>query len=139
MIKNEKLKFLNILLWLGSAAATIGIFNLWSRYLREDDIGLLIEFAVVTVVSLVFLYLISGKKTFSLTGRKLLTTVRILLPTLIFPVFFMAAGALSSLMERPAPNPDWLRDLLIFAASMFLVGIYEETVFRACAADVLCL
>ena len=60
MIKNEKPKFLNILLWLDSAAAMIGIFNLWSRYLREDDIGLLIEFAVVTVVSLVFLYLILG-------------------------------------------------------------------------------
>ena len=135
MIKNEKLKFLNILLWIVSAAAMIGLFELWSRFFKEDIYGLLLEFAVVTAAMFLFLYLISGKKTFSKMGSATFYTVKTLLPSLVFPGMFMLFGLISLTTDRPELNPDWKMDLLLFAAEMFLVGVYEETCYRACSAD----
>ncbi|MBO4900920.1 MAG: hypothetical protein J5509_11595 [Lachnospiraceae bacterium] len=65
MIKNEKLKWLNVIFWLASVGAMIGLMIGLGNYLDGSDIGLLIEFVIITVVTLAFLYLISGKKTFT--------------------------------------------------------------------------
>jgi hypothetical protein len=65
MIKNDKLKWLNVIFWLASVGAMIGLMIGLGRYLDDSDIGLLIEFVIITIVTLAFLYLISGKKTFT--------------------------------------------------------------------------
>jgi hypothetical protein len=43
----------------------IGLMILGGRLLEEDNKGLLIEFSIITIVTLIYLFLISGKKTFS--------------------------------------------------------------------------
>ena len=65
MIKKEKPKVLNIFLWLASIFFMLGIMEFSSRFiLEENNFTLLIEFIIITVVTLFFLYLISGKKLF---------------------------------------------------------------------------
>ena len=89
MIKNEKLKWINILLWLASVASMIGLMILGSWVLVEDNVGLLIEFVVITLVTMIFLYLISGKKTFTFLNNRTGYTVKMLFPTLIFSIDFI--------------------------------------------------
>ena len=137
MIRNEKRKWLNILLWLASVGAMIGLMILGGNVLKEDEFGLFIEFLVITVVSLGFLYLISGKKTFTFLNNQTGYTVRMLLPTLILSVVFCLMGVINQLMEKQPFQPNWPVNLLFSAANMFLVGVYEETCFRACACDAL--
>jgi membrane protease YdiL (CAAX protease family) len=137
MIKNEKLKWLNILLWLASVASMIGLMILGSRVLEEDNLGLFIEFVIITIVTLLYLYLISGKKTFTFLNNQTGYTVKMLLPTLIFSAVFGFFGLLEAVIEKPPFMPDWQFNLVLAAANMFLVGIYEEGCFRACACDAL--
>ncbi len=59
---NSNKKYLNIVLYIASVLAMIGLMILGSRILAEDNFGLVIEFSVITVVTLLFLYLISGKR-----------------------------------------------------------------------------
>ena len=137
MIKNKNLKWINVLIWLASVVSMIGLMIFSGRVVKEDNVGLLIEFVVITIVTLFFLYLVSGKKTFTFLNNETGYTVRMLLPTLIFSAVFVLFGLLSVLFEKPALNPNWIPDLLIAAATMFLVGVYEEGCFRACACDAL--
>lgn len=137
MIKNEKLKWVNILIWLASAASMIGLMILGSYLLTEDNAGLFLEFTVITIVTLLFLFLISGKKTFSFLNNRTLYTVKMLFPTLIFSMIFGIFGLLEVFFERPPVRPDWPVNVAIAAANMFLVGVYEEGCFRACACDAL--
>ncbi|MBQ6479353.1 MAG: CPBP family intramembrane metalloprotease [Erysipelotrichaceae bacterium] len=137
MIKDEKKKWLNVLIWLISVVSMIGLMILGSRFLNEDNVGLLIEFTVITAVSLLFLYLISGKKTFSFLNNQTGYTVKMLFPTLFFSIVFGLFGTIAAIMDRPALIENWPVNLLIGAVNMFLVGIYEETCFRACACDAL--
>ena len=137
MIKNEKLKWLNVFLWLASVVSMIGLMIGCGRYLDESDIGLFIEFVIITVVTLGFLYLISGKKTFCCLNNKTGYTVKMLLPTLIFSAVFALFGVMSLFAEKPPQKENWVLSLIISAASMFLVGVYEEGCFRACACDAL--
>ncbi len=132
-----KAKLLNILLWLASVAAMIGIMMLAGRLFEESNLELLIKFSVITIVTLLFLYLISGKKTFTFLNNQTIYTIKGLRLTLLFPLVFFGAGLLSALMERPPLSPSWLPDILMTSFSMFLVGIYEEGCFRACACDAL--
>lgn len=136
MIKGNK-NWLRILLWLASVGAMIGLMILGSRVLEEDNAGLLLEFAVITVVTLAFLYLISGKKTFTFLHNQTGYTVKTLFPTLLFPILFAFFGAISAIMERPPLIDQWPKKVLLSAANMFLVGVYEEGCFRACACDAL--
>lgn len=137
MIKNEKLKWINILLWLASVASMIGLMILGSRVLVEDNVGLLIEFVVITLVTLIFLYLISGKKTFTFLNNRTGYTVKMLFPTLIFSIVFGFFGLIEAVFERPPVISGWPFNIVLAAANMFLVGIYEEGCFRACACDAL--
>lgn len=134
---NKKKNLINILLWLASVVSMIGIMILSSRLFEENNVELLIEFTIIAIVTLIYLYLISGKKTFSYLGNQTGYAIKLLFPTLIFSIFFMLLGVLSVFLEKPDLNPNWIRDLLIASASMFLVGVYEEGCFRACACDAL--
>lgn len=62
MKTSDKKKFLNIVLYAACVLAMIGLMILGSEILAEDNFSLLIEFSLITVVTLLFLYLISGKK-----------------------------------------------------------------------------
>ncbi len=137
MIKNEKLKWINILFWLASVAAMIGLMIFCGRYMDDSTTGLLFEFVIITVVTLAFLFLISGKKTFTFLNNETGYTVKRLLPTLIFSGIFGLFGVLAWLMDRPPLREDWPFNLLISVITMFLVGVYEEGCFRACACDAL--
>ena len=137
MIKNDKLKWLNVIFWLASVVSMIGLMIVCGNYMDDSDIGLLLEFVIITVVTLAFLYLISGKKTFTYLGNKTGYTVIMLLPTLIFSAIFAFFGVLVLLFETPVAKEHWGLNLIISAATMFLVGIYEEGCFRACACDAL--
>lgn len=137
MIKNEKLKWLNVLFWLASVVAMIALFVLGGELLGEDDVSTLIEYTVISVVMLIFLYLISGKKTFTFLNNQTGYTVKMLLPTLIFSGVFGLSSVVMALVERPPLLPGWPAGLLLEAANMFLVGVYEETCYRACACDAL--
>lgn len=137
MIKNEKFKWVNILIWLASVASMIGLMILGSMLLEEDNTGLFAEFIVITIATLLFLFLISGKKTFTFLGNRTGYTVKMLLPTLIFSMIFGIFGVLEVFFERPQVIPGWPFNVLLAAANMFLVGIYEEGCFRACACDAL--
>ena len=137
MIKNDKLKWINVIIWLASVATMIGLMMSLGRFLDDSDLGLLIEFCIITVVTLAFLYLISGKKTFTFLTNETGYTVKMLLPTLIFSAFFALLGVLSFFFENPPLKENWALNLIISAATMFLVGVYEEGCFRACACDAL--
>lgn len=129
--------WVKILLWLASVGAMIGLMMLGSNLLEEDNAGLLLEFAVITAVTLGFIWLISGKKTFTFLNNRTGYTVKSLLPILIFPAIFVVFGGIEAASSRPPLAESWLLNLLLFAANMFLVGIYEEGCFRACACDAL--
>ncbi|MBQ1354879.1 MAG: CPBP family intramembrane metalloprotease [Solobacterium sp.] len=133
----DKRKWVNVVLWLLSVASMIGLMILGSRILVEDNGGLLVEFAVITIVSMLWLYLISGKKTFSFLTNQTGYTFRMLAPTLIFSAVFGLFGILEVFFEHPPLIPGWPVNLALFAADMFLVGVYEEACFRACACDAL--
>ncbi|MBQ2659109.1 MAG: CPBP family intramembrane metalloprotease [Erysipelotrichaceae bacterium] len=135
MKSNNNKKYLNIVLYVASVLAMIGLMILGGRILKEDNFGLMIEFSVITIVTLVFLYLISGKKTFSYMNNQTWYSIKHLLPTLIFPLVFMLLGVMSYFIDKPQLNPHWVKDLLLFTIDMFLVGIYEEGCYRACAND----
>ncbi len=135
MKNNTKPKVLNVLLWLASVAAMIGIMILGSNLFEENDLELLIEFIVITIVTLLFLYLISGKKTFTFFKNRTGYTIKMLLPTLIFPAIFFFFGLVSLFADRPGLAPNWQINVLLSSLSLFLVGIYEEGCFRACACD----
>ena len=137
MKSNSNKKYLNIVLYIASVLAMIGLMILGGRILAEDNFGLMIEFSVITVVTLLFLYLISGKKTFSCMNNQTWYSIKHLLPTLIFSIFFMLFGVLSYVFDKPQLNPDWIKNLMLYTIDMFLVGIYEEGCFRACANDAL--
>lgn len=137
MIKNEKLKWINVFLWLASVAAMLGVMLLGGQFIYEDNVGMLIEFAIIAVVTLLFLYLISGKKTFSFMNNRLGYTVLMLLPTLAFSALFGLASTWEVIEKKPALLDNWPVSFLIAALTMFLVGIYEEGCFRACACDAL--
>ncbi|WP_026524983.1 CPBP family intramembrane glutamic endopeptidase [Butyrivibrio sp. MB2005] len=138
MIKNEKLKWLNVIFWLASVAAMIGLMIGCGRFFDDStDMGLLIEFVIITVVTLGFLYLISGKKTFTYLTNETGYTVKMLWPTLIFSGIFALFGVLAYFIDKPPLKDNWLLGLIISAISMFLVGVYEEGCFRACACDAL--
>ena len=87
MIKNEKLKWINVIFWLASVGVMIGLMILLGRYMDDSDIGLFLQFVIITIVTLAFLYLISGKKTFTYWNNETGYTVKMLLPTLIFSAF----------------------------------------------------
>ncbi len=91
-MKNDKMPWVKILLWLASVGAMIGLMILGSNLLEEDNAGLLLEFAVITVVTLGFLWLISGRKTFTFLNNRTGYTVKSLLPILIFPAIFVVFG-----------------------------------------------
>ena len=137
MVKNEKLKWLNVLLWLASVVTMIGLMIGCGRYMDESDLGLFIEFVIIAAATLGFLYLISGKKTFTCLNNKTGYTVKMLLPTLIFSAVFAFFGVVSLFSEKPPLKENWALSLILSAASMFLVGVYEEGCFRACACDAL--
>ncbi len=59
------------------------------------------------------------------------------MPTLIFPGFFALMSIISLIMNKPALNENWLKNIVLLTINMFLVGIYEEGCFRACACDAL--
>ncbi|MCR5095188.1 MAG: CPBP family intramembrane metalloprotease [Erysipelotrichaceae bacterium] len=40
-------------------------------------------------------------------------------------------------MNKPTLNENWLKNIVLLTINMFLVGIYEEGCFRACACDAL--
>ncbi len=92
----------------------IGLMILGSRILTEDNFGLMIEFSVITIITLLFLYLISGKKTFSYMNNQTGYSIKHLLPTLFFSIFFMLLGVLSFFFEKPQLNPDWVKNLSIY-------------------------
>ncbi len=137
MIKNEKLKWINVLLWLASVGAMIGLMILCGRYMDDSNTGMLIEFVIITVVTLAFLYLISGKKTFTYLNNETWYTVKMLLPTLIFSAVFALFGVMSAVMDKPPLKENWVANLIVSIITMFLVGVYEEGCFRACACDAL--
>ena len=137
MFRNKKLKWLNVIFWLASVGAMIGLMIGLGNYLDGSDIGLLIEFVIITVVTLAFLYLISGKKTFTYLNNETGYTVKMLLPTLIFSGIFALFGVFAYFFDKPPFKENWVLNLIISAATMFLVGVYEEGCFRACACDAL--
>lgn len=133
----ERPGLIRILLWLASVFAMIGIMILGGRFFEESNVELLIEFALITIVTLTFLYLISGKKTFARMGSQTGYAIRELRLTLLFPFVFFLFGVLSYFMEKPPLSPTWAKDLGLAIVNMFLVGMYEEGCFRACACDAL--
>ena len=137
MKSNGNKKYLNIVLYIASVLVMIGLMILGSEILAEDNFSLMIEFSVITIVTLLFLYLISGKKTFSYMKNQTWYSIKNLLPTLLFPIVFMLFGFVSLIFEKPELNPDWAKNLILFTIDMFLVGIYEEGCYRACANDAL--
>ena len=137
MIKNEKLKWLNVLIWLASVVSMIGLMILSSNLFQETNFTLLLEFTVITIVTLIFLYLISGKKTFTYLNNRTGYTVKMLFPTLIFSIIFAFFGLFTLFFDKPPLISNWPVNLLLFAINMFLVGVYEEGCFRACACDAL--
>lgn len=137
MIKDEKLKWVNVVIWLVSVLVMIKLMQLGSLVLVEDNFGLFIEFVVIALVTLLFIYIISGKKTFSYWNNQTGYTIKMLIPTLILPFIFGTFEPLALLFEKHEIYPNWPVNLLLMAANMFLVGIYEEGCFRVCACDAL--
>ena len=137
MKTNNLKKYLNVVLYAACVLSMIGLMILSSRIMEEDNFGLMIEFLVITVVTLLFLYLISGKKTFSYMKNQTWYSIKNLLPTLIFPLVFMLLGVMSYFIDKPQLNPHWVKNLALYTIDMFLVGIYEEGCYRACANDAL--
>ena len=125
-----------VLLWLASVVILIGMF-FFGMFLPENNVSLLIQNLLTAAAVLVFLYLISGRKTFGFRNNQTGFTVRRLLPMLIFPLVFVAMGLISLASERPSLAEHWAVNLLLYTANMFLVGVYEEACFRACACDAL--
>lgn len=134
-MKKEKPVLLKVFLWAAAILSMIGIMVSGIEFFHDENLDLLIEFTLITIVGFIYLFMISGKKTFTFFGNSLGYTIRILLPTLIFSFIFFCFGVISFFSERPPLNPDWLKNLLLSALNMFLVGIYEETYFRSCATD----
>lgn len=87
MKTSDRKKYLNVILYAASVLAMIGLMILGSRILTEDNFGLMIEFSVITIITLLFLYLISGKKTFSYMNNQTWYSIKHLLPTLFFLYF----------------------------------------------------
>ena len=136
MIRNDKLKFINIFLWIASIAVTFGIYILWELFFENGgEVAFALQCVVIAVTMLVFLFLISGKKTFSKMGNELWYSIRVLWPILVFSGFFGLAGVIFQIREGKPLNPNVLKDLGLFTVQMLMVGLYEETCFRACAAD----
>ena len=137
MIHDEKYMWIYILIWLASVGAMVGLMMLSGKVLPDNKVCTIIESVVITIVALGFLYLISGKKTFTYLNNQTGYTVKMLLPTLIFSFIFGLFGVVVAFSEKPPLKADWVVSLLVLAVEMFLVGIYEEACFRACACDAL--
>ena len=136
-MEKKQRPWVKVLLWAASVVLMVGAFLGGLIFLPENNVASLIEYLVITVLILGFLALISGKKTFGFLNNQTGYTVKALLPMLIFSLIFTAAGCISLLMERPPLAENWLLNLLLNAVNMFLVGVYEEGCFRACACDAL--
>ena len=137
MIKNEKLKWINILIWIASIFVMIGIMMYGPRVADDENSSMVIESAALTIIMFIFLYIISGKKTFTFLNNKTIYTIKGLAPMLIFPGIFFVFGVFEVLFENPELISNWKSNVLFGALNMFFVGMYEETCFRACACDAL--
>ena len=135
LFKDEKLKPLNILLYLIGVTTIILIMQHFYKLMPDFKYELPIEFLVITVVSCFFLYLISGNKTFKSAFNDTGYVIKTLFPTLLFPLLFCVMGILTIVMDKPALKDTWLFDTIMNLFCMMLVGIYEEVGFRFCACD----
>ena len=107
------------------------------KLMPDNRYEMLAEFAVITVVTMFFLYMISGKKTFSTFFNETEYVLESLWPTLIFSFIFMVVGLVNLIMDRPPLKQGWQMTLILDFLCMMLVGIYEEGCFRCCACDAL--
>lgn len=135
LFKDEKLKPLNILLYLIGVTTIILIMQHFYKLMPDFKYELPIEFLVITVVSCFFLYLISGNKTFKSAFNDTGYVIKTLFPTLLFPLLFCVMGIFTIVMDKPALKDTWLFDTIMNLFCMMLVGIYEEVGFRFCACD----
>ena len=135
MIKNEKLKWINIPIWIVSIFVMIRIMMMGTVVADDNNFNMAIESFIIAIVSLFFLYVISGRKTFTYMNNKTGYTIKVLLPVLIFPALFFFFGIVEVFSENPSNIENWPINLLFGVFNMFLVGLYEETCFRACACD----
>lgn len=137
MNENSKPKLLKLALYLLSVVVMILIMIHFYKLMPESPYELLVESIVISVVTLVFLYLISGKKTFQTMFRQTGYVVKTLFPNLIFPLLFFFMGLFTLFDDKPALEDGWVMKLVLFFVCMMLVGIYEEACYRCCACDAL--
>ena len=138
MIENErkeKLKLLKILLYLLCVASMIFIMINFYKLMPDSRFELVAESAVITVVTLFFLYLISGKKTFRSFFNETGYVIKTLWPVLAFPLIFMVMGIISLAADKLPVKQDWQMTLILDFLCMMLAGVYEEGCFRCCACD----
>ena len=92
MIRKERLRWLNISFWLASMGAMTGMLYGGDAVSGEGEVGLPAEFLIISAITLESLWLISGKKTFTILDHETGCTVKMLLVTLIFPGVFALFG-----------------------------------------------
>lgn len=84
---------------------------------------------------MVFLYLISGEKTFEKCERTTGYVCKVLLPTLLFPLFTFFPSILTHVQGGVPLRSDWLLQLLFVAFLCLCVGLMEEVMARGLIND----
>ena len=84
---------------------------------------------------MVFLYLISGEKTFEKCEGTTGYVCKILLPTLLFPLFTFFPSILTNVQGGVPLRSDWLLQLLFVAFLCLCVGLMEEVMARGLIND----
>ena len=84
---------------------------------------------------MVFLYLISGEKTFEKCERTTGYVCKVLLPTLLFPLFTFFPSILTNVQGGVPLRSDWLLQLLFVAFLCLCVGLMEEVMARGLIND----
>ena len=84
---------------------------------------------------MVFLYLISGEKTFEKCGKTTGYVCKVLLPTLIFPLFAFFSTILTKVQGGIPLRSDWLLQVLLVAFLCLCVGLMEEVMARGLIND----
>ncbi len=102
-------------------------------YAQIGKEGMMIRI-VMTCVSLLFLYLISGPKIFENSSNETGYALKKLLPFIIYAAIAGVVSFVAALSAKPLRS-DWPVVLIIGAVEMLFVGLYEEISYRALIND----
>ena len=118
---------------IGVAFVALSIRFLGPRMVGDFEGGVFrLAFAMAAAV---FLYLISGEKTFEKCGGTTGYVLITLLPLMIYPIIGGVLGIISNIQEGVPTAADWPVRILILAFSYLAVGLVEEFTARGLIND----